>query len=389
MKASLVPMVVEKLREKFTMQVCCGAHHTLAVCRGGAGEDVDRKIVYAMGLNASGQLGIGSKASNAWLPTALSLPSSFLLQSVTSGCLALHSFLFSRGVPLRRSTLPRIDLQFLAAACARLKSSKNDPSALQTLRENVVTVFSSISCVNASFLKREESLCHDVVSSPHSFSASVDLPSVREAYNLLTLTGDESVMATLGRATLHLTDQLKECPYDDLENLNCFLIVLENPLLLNPHLFHIGIERVITGILALPSSYRSTLFNWLRSYESQYFQRIVTVMQSYLSYALQNTRLRLDPSPVTLVLNSLYECNHSTAGSIVPDDAFYNAALEESVDLIADCEAYLSEKREKLNSVVFRFCRFPFLLPLSAKNRILQHELTFQKTQVVRPAYSL
>ena len=41
-----------------------------------------------------------------------------------------------------------------------------------------------------------------------------------------------------------LADHLKECPFDDPENLSVFLIVLENPLMLRPASFHVAIERV-------------------------------------------------------------------------------------------------------------------------------------------------
>jgi hypothetical protein len=52
------------------------------------------------------------------------------------------------------------------------------------------------------------------------------------------------VLSTLGRATLLVTEQLKECIFDAGENLSVFLIVLENPLLLRPDAFHVALQRV-------------------------------------------------------------------------------------------------------------------------------------------------
>jgi hypothetical protein len=52
------------------------------------------------------------------------------------------------------------------------------------------------------------------------------------------------VLSTLGRALLLVSDHLKECPFDTPENLHVFIIVLENPLLLNPDKLHIVLQRV-------------------------------------------------------------------------------------------------------------------------------------------------
>jgi ubiquitin-protein ligase E3 A len=198
---------------------------------------------------------------------------------------------------------------------------------------------------------------------------------VRATYALLLNTGEESVVATLGRATLRLTELLKECPYDEPENMNCFLIALENPLLLNPHAFHIGIERLLTGILSLPSAYRVILFGWFRSYESAYFGHLLKVFQSYLSYALTNKVIHLDPSPVTLVLKSLYDCNNSTSERIVPNGYFYNDVLEKSINIISEYDSYVRNQLDNPNNTIFNFCRFPFLLNLTLKHQLVSYDV--------------
>jgi hypothetical protein len=91
-------------------------------------------------------------------------------------------------------------------------------------------------------------------------------------------------------------------PFDDSENLSVFLIVLENPLLLRPAAHHVALERVVSGILAIPRTYRVMFFGWMRHYPSEYFSHVVLVMQSYLSFILKDKVTRLDPTPVVLVL---------------------------------------------------------------------------------------
>lgn len=91
-------------------------------------------------------------------------------------------------------------------------------------------------------------------------------------------------------------------PFDDPENLSVFLIVLENPLLLRPAAFHVALQRVVSGILAIPTSLRVMFFGWMRHFPSEYFSRIVRVMQAFLSFVLTDELTKLDPTPVVLVL---------------------------------------------------------------------------------------
>ena len=375
-KMSTVPLLVERLQDNFALQVACGSAHTLVVCR----KDETHYQIFGMGLNSNGQCGIiGSSA--LFSPTPVLLDEEIEPVGVASGCLSLHSFIFTQGVPLQRVSLPRIDLDSVILDCKRVREGSNPSAALQILRENVAAAFSSISVLNASFLKRYGSSFHQLTFPSQTNECLVDLPSLREAYSLI-MSSDESVVATLGRATLKLTELLKECPYDDAENLNSFLIVLENPLLLNPTLFHVGVERVITGILALPSSYRAILFGWLRSYESEYFAQILNVLESYLSYILTNSYVRADPCPVTLVLRSMYDCNNTGHDKIVPNDSFYNNELENARDWIREYELHLSNQRENITSV-FNFCSYPFLLKMSIKHKLIIHDVRKMQFQAM------
>ena len=90
--------------------------------------------------------------------------------------------------------------------------------------------------------------------------------------------------------------------FDDPENMSVFLIVLENPLLLLPQSYHVALQRVVSGILAIPKSYRVMFFGWLKHFPSEYFSHIVLVMQTFLSFILTDKVTKLDPTPVVMVL---------------------------------------------------------------------------------------
>lgn len=106
----------------------------------------------------------------------------------------------------------------------------------------ISAAFASIPVLNASFLLPASKIGHG--------SLCVDLKAVRSAYDLILSTEalDPLGVVTLGRATLHLAEQLKECPVDDAENLSVFLIVLENPLMLRASHFHVAIEMVCWAV---------------------------------------------------------------------------------------------------------------------------------------------
>jgi hypothetical protein len=171
------------------------------------------------------------------------------------------------------------DKQTHVSAEALKRCKLEEDMALQHLRELVAAAYSSISVLNASF---QLSGIATVPSSSKSFTdggaCKLHLPAVREAYELIFRTGSESLIATLGRATLQMSEKLIECPFDDPENLSVFLIVFENPLMLQSSFFSIAIERVLRGVLALPKALRVTLFGWLKSYPSEYFSRVIQVI---------------------------------------------------------------------------------------------------------------
>lgn len=61
---------------------------------------------------------------------------------------------------------------------------------------------------------------------------------------------------------------------------------------------------MIRSILSIPKYYRLILFKWLKSYPSEYFSRVLQVLQGFLSLILRQKSLNLDPTPVIMVLET-------------------------------------------------------------------------------------
>jgi hypothetical protein len=246
-------------------------------------------------------LGRGEEVKLTAHPIHLPLPGAEVPSGISSSPLSMISFVSSGRLLFGKKELPAVDLAMLSELLRKVQAIPTGTDAsnvhIRKARECVSAAFSSISVLNASFIN-PNSLGHNKL--------CVNLDDIRSSYSLLMSVESQhpSIVATLGRATLHLSDQLRECPFDDAENLSVFFIVLENPLMLRTSEFHIAIQQVIGSILGLPKNYRLLLFKWFKSYPSEYFGRVVQILQHYISFALENKTANLDATPAVMVLET-------------------------------------------------------------------------------------
>jgi hypothetical protein len=212
-----------------------------------------------------GQLGLGH-TNTVFVPTVISVPlaEATKIIGMASGCLSMHSFVFTTGIPIARPALCSVQLSTIVNSTQKLKicsgqggvvgaagpvisqsavdaAGFENTVAIRHLREYIDTAFSSISVLNASFRRGGGGSGNDGIPGG---GLSIQLESVRLCYSVIFNTNNQALLATLGRATLALSGKLIECPFDDPENLSVFLIVLENPLLLEPDKFYVAVERV-------------------------------------------------------------------------------------------------------------------------------------------------
>ena len=378
LRTVLTPKVVERLSERATLDIALGAGHSLVLASSGGG----LPAVYVMGNAASLVSGLGLTGGPYHTPTLLPAERIFSQDSftplfVSTGCLANHSFVYSNGcTSLQRSPLPLVDLNMLRQAATRFKASVGDSEkdkALKNLREIVAAAFGSVSVLNASF--RLPMTTGEA--SGGGGALCINLSAVRQAYQLLVSVASEPLLATLGRATVQVTNDLTSVPWDDAENLSCFLIILENPLLLSGSTMAVPLERLANGVLALPSATQATLFGWLRAYPSEYLGRVVNVWQGWLSYCV--TSLESKVAVACKVLSIVYAIN-VTAGRIVPDSLFVNDTVCRRVDWAAERRKFIEAASSGPggNQRVFNFLNHPFLLSLRIKATFLRadfHEL--------------
>jgi hypothetical protein len=149
----------------------------------------------------------------------------------------------------------------------------------------------------------------------------------------------------------------------------------------------------VTGLLAIPKSFRVMFFGWLKHFSSEYFSRVLLVLGKFLSFILTNKASNLDPTPVVLVLErhcsnclfllcslevSLFICNQEA--NIVPFSLFSNLEVANSVDIFAEWGKFKTVDVSK----IFNFFSYPFLFPIEAKHKIILSEFRNQMAHQVK-----
>ena len=162
--------------------------------------------------------------------------------------------------------------------------------------------------LNASFLSATNGV-HNVVHRATESNSGLDMLSVRQSYQALLSFGGGVLETRLGQATYRLVNLLTSCPFDEIENLRVFLIVFENPILLNASSNHVVIQKFINALLRLPLEQRNVVFMWIAQLASEYFAAVVRVLQNFLNFMSKEKKINVssgaDTTPCCLILAHL------------------------------------------------------------------------------------
>jgi len=409
------PRVVERLNDtllnKNIVDVACGLSHTLLLLENKADTTT---VVLGFGLNSSGQLGLGHR-NNTSRPKKLQFNAtgSGSFAKATEGkefkeentelvpssvyCGHHHSFVVcdvvtahganGSAIGQRRDqqrTVPSLHYSKIR----QLLSSVVGPSATngtltgmnsasyQRLQLFVFSSFSSVSVLNASFLSATNGV-HNVVHRATESNSGLDMLSVRQSYQALLSFGGGVLETRLGQATYRLVDLLSSCPFDEIENLRVFLIVFENPILLNASSNHVVIQKFVNALLRLPLEQRNVVFMWIAQLASEYFAAVVRVLQNFLNFMSKEKKINVssgsDTTPCCLILAHLYEIN--VANNILPERSFYNEAISRMSPLALqqDYRKWCSPSGTNVHSIC-KTCAF--LLDPEAKRRLVRVDAT-------------
>ena len=269
---------------------------------------------------------------------------------------------------------------------------------MRHLEAYIVDAFSSPACLNASFLKgtndSEDQHGRDMRNVVSAVSATkaesgIDLLMVRKTYDLLlhnnklTVEIKKVIKTRLTYATHRLSETIRECFFNEKENLRVFLICFENPILLEPNACHVALERIIRGWMSLSKAAREVLFSWITSFPSEYLAQIVHVLQNFLSMIYSEKKMRgIDGTNALLLLAHIFRINE--VKSILPYSMFYNSAISNMPRNELEQE-YTNWLQSSGSLAVHSLCQCPFVFEPYAKRLLLRtHAIKLMNTSIQR-----
>ncbi|XP_068967213.1 probable E3 ubiquitin-protein ligase HERC4 [Bombus flavifrons] len=405
----ILPRQVMELMGSTVTQISCGKRHTLALVP-------SQGRVYAWGLGGAGQLGNNSTRSittpqvvrGPWVApngsSMMDLDKQF--SSCTVGYVVKH--IFTGGdhcfatVVTQNDNIKPDDCRTLESssqiltiteeqlmACQRVPPNSSVDHELMTYLE---TVFKSLSCVNGSFLFKNDARYG--CSSKHH---GVDLDQATKLFGIIRELDNSTIQELIFTCISDsLIPSFVNLPPKiiSVEFLRIYLILplyhgFVNPL--NCNLLH---KPFCKAILALHPEVLEIVRNWWLEAPPHYFERLVRVHKSVvLHYVKQSKPNKGIVWDVTLqvILDSLYLLNklnnEDSEGNKVPYSTFHLPELVELIDIRADYIKWISEK-ESFSVRYYQkvFCNYPFLLDANAKIILLETDQAIQMQSAMNEA---
>ncbi|XP_029010160.1 probable E3 ubiquitin-protein ligase HERC3 isoform X2 [Betta splendens] len=354
----LRPRLVAELWGSKVIQVACGRQHTLML--------TDSRRIYSCGCGDLGQLGRGKETPCVPLPVQLPQDSrdDLKIRKIYAGGNSSFAVCMSNEKLHERPKIDCIEGTMTKWMCER------DSKTRKQIKQKILRMFCSASCVNGSFLEQRQDK-HFQTSSNYS---GVDLSLVKSKLEELM---ERNVVEKLELAVVELLRSLDKKPVG-VEGLRIYLLVNELMHVIQEHKLHPCVELAAAAAGAmqrLGGQGLQTLGNWWCSLSAHTMSRYVKVWTQALS-ALLSSELS-DTSGVKNVLKVLqhmYNVNKGTEGRQRIPDSTYCLEIKQEV-LNRDVTLWRSK-----NFPPLLLCNFQFVMDLKSKK--MAFEINAVLTQV-------
>lgn len=371
----LNPRKVFEIMGKRVTQIACGRHHTLAF-------DASQGRLFSFGLGNCGQLGrnenvcqshpVPSEVRGCWqsYPPKDNQVSICAIYTGGNHCFCL--------VSSRQNSIPPLDYREYPS---QKRTSMLDDEFIsrivdsvfnEDIKKQIQDVFSSASCLNGSFLKKNNG----------HFGSSrqnhgVDLDVARAAFSKLHIAKAKvhftcicSVMQT------HLFPSLPSSP-PDIEALRLYILLMEFPLHEDSKVpFPVETVTMLAKCLNnLKTTAAKVLLTWWSTFQPRHLKKVVNVYQRCVveqlkaKQPMENIFLAMQ---VLKKLNTVNDENHE----IIPFNFFYIANLGELLDLRHHFVIWF--QKDPSVPFPFTFCDFPFVFDVLTKSQLFQVDALIQ-----------
>lgn len=401
----ILPRQVMELMGSTVTQVSCGRRHTLAFVP-------SHRKIYAWGLGGAGQLGNNVTQSvttpqvvlGPWIPPP-SGPSKIKLNTQFSPCLidCTVKHIFSGGdhcfatVVEREENNKSDDCRIIDSTSQILNISEEQLAACQRvptgspvdheLMMYLETVFKSQSCMNGSFLSKNDA--HYGCSSKNH---GVDLEVAIKSFGIISELCNSTIQELIFNSIVDsLIPSFSSSP-PDIESLRVYLTVPLYHGFANPVHWNALHQPFCKAISNLKLEALKVVSSWWSKAPSYYFERLVRTHKSVVLHIIKQSKHDKNVSWNVLgkhileFLKLLNKLNHTAEDEIrVPYSTFHLPELIEHIDIKADYFKWLTEKDNYSNNRMY-FCDYPFLFDAQAKTILLETDQAIQMQSAMNEA---
>uniref|UniRef100_A0A914Z514 HECT domain-containing protein n=1 Tax=Panagrolaimus superbus TaxID=310955 RepID=A0A914Z514_9BILA len=366
-----VPKIVSELLGTTITGVSCGGRFTFAISNG---------IVYAFGLNNTGQLGIGNR-KNSGAPTIVKDISN--VKAVYGGY--EHSFFLVEDIadlpihPVGAVHLFKIPKFLTFNHLRRVYDSNNKIELIGELE----SVFSSVGCLNGSFLYED-----DRRYLLGNTSNGLNLDDVMHAMNLLDYSTSVEQFSDIIISSLEsceifnfeVNQTIKKEP--NLESLRVFFLLIWIPPMAKMERKYVeGFLYRYTHLLCKVADSTGKLFeNWFNVLPTRHFNRFSLSLMRMLEFLFpKNFENYPVLRPILKLINRMAAVNRSNEK--IPYTHFYLNCLEEKVNVRKDYLTYYLYHNPELtadnieipkNPDAFFWFDYPCIMNVAAKSNVLE-----------------
>uniref|UniRef100_UPI00398EDCE3 probable E3 ubiquitin-protein ligase HERC4 n=1 Tax=Pristiophorus japonicus TaxID=55135 RepID=UPI00398EDCE3 len=398
------PRKVFELMGYVITQIACGRQHTLAFVTSSG-------KVYSFGLGGNGQLGTGSTSNRkspctvqgAWVPydgpdsPVLNARDNFCNKRIFSGgdqSFAHYSNL-QNSMPPDDFRYPNPSKHILTLNDAVIQKWLSYPPGripLETTNE-VDTVFSSVGCINGSFL----ALSNDGHYKTSSKFSGIDMNAARLLFHRLLQSNHPRICQQVAASMeKNLIPRLSNSP-PDIEALRIYITLPECPPMndINNYVtlaIPFGMSIVKLGKVPL-----KVLENWWAALEPAFFQKVVELYKDVVVFLLKLTKVGMSNSErrtwnnflktALEVLAILHRVNEK-AGQIIQYDKFYIHEVQDLMDIRNDYVNWIQHQvYGVMQDMPITICTYPFVFDAQAKTTLLQTDAILQMQMAVDQAH--
>ncbi|XP_026059518.1 probable E3 ubiquitin-protein ligase HERC3 [Carassius auratus] len=395
-----LPRRVMELMGTEVSQIACGRHHTLAFVP-------STGLLYAFGCNTQGQLGTGLRGNaKSPLPVGNIQPlcignthtkgerctirkihsggdHNFLLLSTKEGASCPEDFRIMNAT----KSIALINSESLDRWRMKLHDSSDS-----SITNDIILLFSSIACWNASFLDQSD----DGHFKTNPKVPGIDFNAVKLLFETLMKPAFARLLEQATKSFESLLIPQLTCSPPDVEAMRIYLILSECPALQDSKNYISLTIPLAMAILRLDANPSKVLDNWWSLMDCEVFSRLVEMYKSIVVFLLTGGKALLMPvflesytSAALRLLEKLHKVNLKARR--VEYNHFYIPDIATLVDIQEDYLKWFLRKAD----IKMRYppvqgsvtlCAYPFILNAQAKTTVLQTDAELQMQMAVSGA---